>query len=323
MLPGPSQNSSNNNSNCISSYNNCEAVSLSKRVLPQIYNGYRNFSHVPKPLHPPKSTEQNSFVSKLHQMLSDATFKHIIAWLPHGRSWHILQPDLLQRDILPLFFRQKNDHPSLSYFMRQVKCWGFHRVRTPSVDTDSYFHECFLRGMPHLCTHVRRQDRGRPSQEQYCQNFTNPDFDAISQDHPLPPLHQETSNHQYLLPSSQSQSLRATRGEIAMSPSTRNEVESDSNHHPDINPTHDSNSTISSQIIETCRRTQNSIHGDDSQISEAREHRKRMRMDLELEAYNEMRIKDLERHILFYRRLENQRNRHHFHFDHHHLQMDH
>ena len=68
--------------------------------------------------------------------------------------------------------------------------------------------KCFLRGMPHLCTHVRRQDRGRPSQEQYCQNFTNPDFDAISQDHPLPPLHQETSNHQYLLPSSQSQSTK-------------------------------------------------------------------------------------------------------------------
>jgi len=91
------------------------------------------------------------FSIKLHKILSNPAYSNIICWLPHGRSWRMLQPKVFEEKIIPLYFR----HARISSFMRQVNGWGFRRI-SRGVDMNSYYHELFLKGMPHLCLTMRR-----------------------------------------------------------------------------------------------------------------------------------------------------------------------
>ncbi len=70
-------------------------------------------------------SKEPPFPVKLHMMLSNPEFSDIVAWLPHGRSWRVLQPKALEETVIPLFFR----HTRYSSFARQVNGWGFRRVR--------------------------------------------------------------------------------------------------------------------------------------------------------------------------------------------------
>ena len=77
-----------------------------------------------------------TFLVKLHAILSRSDCQHIITWLPHGHSWRILQPMLLETKIIPLYFRYSN----LSSFMRQVNGWGFQRLYKNGNES-SYHHK--------------------------------------------------------------------------------------------------------------------------------------------------------------------------------------
>mmetsp|Transcript_1411 Transcript_1411/g.2940 ORF Transcript_1411/g.2940 Transcript_1411/m.2940 type:complete len:439 (+) Transcript_1411:57-1373(+) len=97
-----------------------------------------------KDLHP----DARKLPVKLNAILNNLEFSSIIVWLPHGRSWRILDRDRLTKEVLPLFFQNAN----FNSFVRLVNAWGFRRIKS-GVDGDSYYHEMFLRGMPHL--HIR------------------------------------------------------------------------------------------------------------------------------------------------------------------------
>mmetsp|Transcript_17798 Transcript_17798/g.36482 ORF Transcript_17798/g.36482 Transcript_17798/m.36482 type:complete len:447 (+) Transcript_17798:65-1405(+) len=97
-----------------------------------------------KDLHP----DARKLPVKLNAILNNREFSSIIVWLPHGRSWRILDRDRLTKEVLPLFFQNAN----FNSFVRLVNAWGFRRIKS-GVDGDSYYHEMFLRGMPHL--HIR------------------------------------------------------------------------------------------------------------------------------------------------------------------------
>jgi hypothetical protein len=60
----------------------------------------------------------------------------IIQWMPHGRSWKILNARKFEAKILPSFF----DHSKITSFVRQANGWGFRRI-TKGADRDSYYHE--------------------------------------------------------------------------------------------------------------------------------------------------------------------------------------
>jgi HSF-type DNA-binding len=98
---------------------------------------YRDFSRVPpsKPLSKRRG-KIPTFPMKLHMMLSTPEFSHIITWLPHGRSWRILNQADFEEQVIPLFFR----HGRYSSFARQVNGWGFRRI-TQGDDWNSYYHE--------------------------------------------------------------------------------------------------------------------------------------------------------------------------------------
>eukprot|EP00804_Cyclotella_cryptica_P015483 CCRYP_003538-RA/>CCRYP_003538-RA protein AED:0.43 eAED:0.48 QI:213/0.6/0.5/1/0/0/6/0/361 len=93
-----------------------------------------------------------NFPAKLHQIVSTPGYQHIIAWLPHGRSWHVRNKELLVSVVLKEHF----SHSHFESFNRQVNLWGFKRLYRASPDYKSYYHEAFLRGRPDLVYLVRR-----------------------------------------------------------------------------------------------------------------------------------------------------------------------
>lgn len=80
--------------------------------------------------------DPHTYPVKLHQILADPRWSDVIAWLPHGRSWRILQQKRFEKEVIPLYF----GHGRYSSFARQVSGWGFRRI-TYGSDYNSYYHE--------------------------------------------------------------------------------------------------------------------------------------------------------------------------------------
>lgn len=119
--------------------------------------------------------------AKLGAMLSDPDLVTCITWMPHGRSWKILNRDLFSRYALPKYFGHTN-HAS---FIRIVNAWGFRRVVTTGPDRDTYYHELFLRGKHNLHIKMKRlptTHRKTPMDK----NETSPNFYELSERSPLP-----------------------------------------------------------------------------------------------------------------------------------------
>jgi hypothetical protein len=142
---------------------------------------YRDFSREidPDPLTPltPPGRVPN-FPAKMHAILSRADLADVVAWMPHGRSWRVLKPREFETRVIPTYF----EHAKFSSFIRQANGWGFRRV-TQGRDRNSYYHELFLRGLPHLCKEMKRPgvaEKGSADSEH------EPDFHKISEIYTVP-----------------------------------------------------------------------------------------------------------------------------------------
>mmetsp|Transcript_26957 Transcript_26957/g.48645 ORF Transcript_26957/g.48645 Transcript_26957/m.48645 type:complete len:640 (-) Transcript_26957:117-2036(-) len=131
---------------------------------------------------PPQSLQSQKLPSKLAAMLSDPDLASVLTWMPHGRSWKILNRELFSSFALPRYFGHSN-HAS---FVRIVNAWGFRRV-TKGTDRDSYYHELFLRCKPRLHERMKRLPtchRKTPvDKDDKC-----PDFYELAKTSPLPEL---------------------------------------------------------------------------------------------------------------------------------------
>lgn len=106
------------------------------------------------------------FPAKLYRILETPEFNDIICWLPHGRSWRVLQQERFEKEVLPTFFR----HGRYASFIRQVNGWGFRRIQS-GPDFNSYYHESFYRDSPESCRSMTR-----PSAQEVADR-KNGDFD--------------------------------------------------------------------------------------------------------------------------------------------------
>lgn len=105
---------------------------------------------------PTERTTNAAFPIKLHETLSLIErdgYKHIVGWLPHGRSFKIHQQKQFVEMILPKYFVMTKK----SSFLRQLNLYGFNRLSGVGPDQGSYYHEKFLRGMRFLCRRIHRQ----------------------------------------------------------------------------------------------------------------------------------------------------------------------
>ena len=82
------------------------------------------------------SIRVQKFPVKLYAILAQKEFQNIITWMPHGRSWKVLKPNLFESLVMPLFFEYSNYHS----FNRLVNAWSFRRISS-GPDRGSYYHE--------------------------------------------------------------------------------------------------------------------------------------------------------------------------------------
>ena len=86
------------------------------------------------------SIRVQKFPVKLYAILAQKEFADIVSWMPHGRSWKVLKPNLFESLVMPLFFEYSNYHS----FNRLVNAWSFRRISS-GPDRGSYYHEVSLR----------------------------------------------------------------------------------------------------------------------------------------------------------------------------------
>lgn len=124
-----------------------------------------------------------NFPARLHDLLShEEEISAIITWLPHGRSWIVRDKSEFLKKVAPSHFQISK----FESFTRQVNGWGFKRI-TQGPDINSYYHELFLRGMPHLIQWMKRSTSSGPGRRKIrADPKDEPDFYSISQMYPIP-----------------------------------------------------------------------------------------------------------------------------------------
>ncbi|KAL7466985.1 hypothetical protein ACHAXS_007248 [Conticribra weissflogii] len=158
-----------------------------------------------------------SFVVKLYAVLSfHPDLSNVITWLPHGRSWTILDPVEFEVNVIPKHFG--SGVSLISFTKRITNTWGFERL---SMDTTannshgvsnedaavssfasgsakknpnnhllrkSYYHEYFMRGKPHLMKKMApiADKKKKPVIITTSTAITETDLETIDRKRPLP-----------------------------------------------------------------------------------------------------------------------------------------
>jgi hypothetical protein len=130
---------------------------------------------------PKHKKSENNFPARLHKLISDPSNSHIIAWMPHGRAWKILDKKLLLSVAAPKYFSQTK-FPS---FTRQLNGWGFKRLHQKGADFGCYYHQCFLRGLPKLTGLIERESLKGVAPRPHAAG--EPNFYRVAEQFPLPP----------------------------------------------------------------------------------------------------------------------------------------
>lgn len=113
-------------------------------------------------------SEKEMFPMRLHALLADPTVRDVISWLPHGRSFVVLRPDVFATRVLPRYFapegsnspnaNQKSGNSITSSqgvhkypsFTRKLNRWGFRQI-SRGVDAGAFCHDLFRREDPEAC----------------------------------------------------------------------------------------------------------------------------------------------------------------------------
>ena len=99
---------------------------------------------------------------------------------PHGRGWKIHDKELLVKEVVPRYFVQSK----YESFTRQLNGWGFKRLHQSGNDFNVYYHECFLRGLPHVTALMKRVPRNQGKLIPHVEG--EPNFYEIDRRFPLP-----------------------------------------------------------------------------------------------------------------------------------------
>ncbi|ORZ05366.1 HSF-type DNA-binding-domain-containing protein [Absidia repens] len=135
------------------------SISTSSGSPPECYNP--NSQQLLSVQQIPKTTNSNTFVHKLYNMVLDDQFQHLISWSYTGSSFIVCNIMEFSRDVLPKHFK----HNNFSSFVRQLNMYGFHKVnksprghRTLAENQIWEFsHERFVRGRAELLDDIKRK----------------------------------------------------------------------------------------------------------------------------------------------------------------------
>ena len=134
----------------------------------------------------------NPFPTVLHCMMEQTDsqgYSHIVSWQPHGRAFLIHDSKKFVDVVLPMYFK----HSKLSSFQRQLSLYGFVRLSHDGPDRGAYYHQCFLRGRPFLCSNIQRTRVKGTWVRTSSSPDTEPDFYLME---PVRDLHQQSQQQE-------------------------------------------------------------------------------------------------------------------------------
>ncbi|CAB9516782.1 Heat stress transcription factor [Seminavis robusta] len=110
-----------------------------------------------------RCNKREIFPQRLLAILNDSSLSDTCTWLPGGRSFVIVRPDVFTEKVLPKYLPPVDARGSTKYpsFTRKLNRWGFRQI-TRGPDTGAFHHPLFRRDEPHLCLQMvcqRSRDR--------------------------------------------------------------------------------------------------------------------------------------------------------------------
>lgn len=112
------------------------------------------------------ASSRDIFPSRLQSILADPTVRDIVTWLPHGKSFVVLRPDVFVTQVLPRYFAAEGTNRGVAganetatsiegvhkypSFTRKLNRWGFRQI-SRGPDAGSFCHDLFQRDDPSLC----------------------------------------------------------------------------------------------------------------------------------------------------------------------------
>mmetsp|Transcript_16038 Transcript_16038/g.46151 ORF Transcript_16038/g.46151 Transcript_16038/m.46151 type:complete len:536 (-) Transcript_16038:202-1809(-) len=122
----------------------------------------------PQPAKKATKAKAEIFPQRLLRLLADPSVRQIITWLPHGRSFVILRPDLFAESVLPAYFpesksrvlsKSKSSTSKYPSFTRKLNRWGFRQINR-GPESGAFCNELFRRDEPQLCLSMECEKSG-------------------------------------------------------------------------------------------------------------------------------------------------------------------
>lgn len=139
---------------------------------------------------------KETFPMRLHAILADPTVCDVCSWLPHGKSFVVLRPDVFAAHVLPRYFapdgsnsltaKAKTNKKSTTQgvhkypsFTRKLNRWGF-RQSSRGPDAGAFCHELFQRDYRELCRGMVCQKSRKPKTPMFGQGGMMDDMMSVS-----------------------------------------------------------------------------------------------------------------------------------------------
>ncbi|KAJ3036924.1 hypothetical protein HDV00_002218 [Rhizophlyctis rosea] len=110
--------------------------------------------------------QKTTFIQKLHNILEDENYRHLICWGNMGTSFLVLDSVEFSKSVLPKVFK----HNNYTSFVRQLNLYGFHKKnrsyhrhtgteadRERDAEPREFSHPLFIRSRPDLLIEIRRK----------------------------------------------------------------------------------------------------------------------------------------------------------------------
>ncbi|CAA22146.1 Heat shock transcription factor hsf-1 [Caenorhabditis elegans] len=125
------------------------------------------------------------FLIKLWNIVEDPNLQSIVHWDDSGASFHISDPYLFGRNVLPHFFK----HNNMNSMVRQLNMYGFRKMtplsqggltRTESdQDHLEFSHPCFVQGRPELLSQIKRKQSARTVEDKQVNEQTQQNLEVV------------------------------------------------------------------------------------------------------------------------------------------------
>lgn len=116
-----------------------------------------------------KKKRAKTFPEKLMGALMEYTDEEAVAWLPDGKSFVIVNPDIFCRDVLNKIFKEAK----YASFVRKLHRWGFVRL-TSGTGTDCFHHPMFQRSKKEMAGKIHCTPRDAKEKERSSERLVKP-----------------------------------------------------------------------------------------------------------------------------------------------------